>query len=169
MHPSKKRKLTPKVLAYILMMLTSGCGSFVILPNHGDNDAYIQNKKYLENSKKLTFIEITAEDLLESPTSEIYLFSNWCPHCFLHLKELTAETNGNVRYVSANYDIRFMSKKYSALDTIYILSNATYGTIESKKIMAFGSELTGKVSKNSGVPQRFVWNVEKEKYEWLDN
>ncbi len=150
---------------FALIIAVTSCIQVLKLPNYGDSDIYEKNHVLLNQSGTKTFIEVTAEDLLAQHATEIYLFSNWCPICYYHLtKELTPSNKDNVKYVSANYDIPFMEKHFTALDTIYILSNKIYGSTESIKIMKFASELTSNETLVAGVPQRFVWDETNQKF-----
>lgn len=157
------------VLMSAFMTVLIGCISIVKLPNYGDNDVYAENKQYLEKPGKIAFIEITAQELIEKHHEDIYLFSTWCSHCFYHLSHLTPETKGITKYVAANYDIRFMQKRFTALDTIFIISNAAYGSKESQKINAFVSELLKETIPKAPVriPQKFAWNSQEGRFKRL--
>lgn len=140
----------------LLLLLLSGCGMIVILPNNKNDDLYAKNKELLDQTDKPKFIEITASALDTMQFDEIYLFANWCPHCMVYLKNYVIDKSYKSLFVSSNYDLPYNSKHFGNIDTIYVLSNAHYGSVESEKILTFTSELLHQdTALINGVPQRF--------------
>lgn len=143
---------------FITVLIFAGCITIVIPPMHTTSDLYERNMAQLKEKHPIVFIEITGDEVLKMNNPDIYLFSNWCSGVCYYLKHLTPETKGNVMYISGNYDIPFIVKNFKALDTVYILSNSAYGSIESEKILKFTSEITNTECTITGVPQKFVRN-----------
>ena len=137
-----------------LLFFFSSC-SIIVIPKFTTNDLYEENKGNLSKDQKIKFIEITAQELIESNTVEIVLFANWCPHSYYYILSLTPEKKQGVKFVSSNYSLDYLIKKYP-LDTIYLLSNEHYGSIQNDKIIQFGAELLKAENDNKGVPQRFI-------------
>lgn len=141
---------------FLLLFLT-GCGMIVILPNNKNDDLYSKNKELVNKANKPKFIEIAADEIVKKEFDEIYLFANWCPYCMTYLKNYKEKESYKILLVSSNYDIPYISEHFPNLDTIYLLSNAIYGSIESEKILTFTSKLLNQDSALiSGVPQRFT-------------
>lgn len=136
-----------------LLFLLSSC--IIILPPFTTNDLYQENKEKLLADYKVRFIEITAQDLIASGAKEILLFANWCPVCYDYISNLTADQKTGVKFVSSNYSLDHLNKKYP-LDTIYLLSNNHYGPVQNDKIDKFVTELLKAENDNLSVPQRFI-------------
>lgn len=137
-----------------LLFLLSGC-TVIIPPKFTPGDLYEENKENLLKSYKVKFIEVTAQDLMESKAKEIVLFANWCGHSYYYISNLTPEQKQGVKFVSSNYAIDNLVNKF-ALDTIYLLSNKYYGSVQNDKIIRFETELLQAEDSVKGVPQRFV-------------
>jgi|GEM_PF-2591794 len=135
-------------------MLLSGC-TIIIPPRFTPNDLYQENKENLTSNYKVQFVEITAQELLDSKPREILLFANWCPHSHLYIRDLTLEQRLGVKFVSSNYALDYLNRKF-ALDTIYLLSNSHYGSVQNDKIDQFVTELLRQDNENISVPQRFI-------------
>jgi hypothetical protein len=87
----------------------------------------------------------------------VCLFGAWCPGSLHRLRLEDKSKPSNILFVSSNYDLKSMDKLFKGnLDTIYILSNARYGSDESLKIKQFVSEIICGENKMTGVPQEFV-------------
>ena len=141
----------------ILLLFLTGCGMIVILPNNKNDDLYAKNKELLDQTDKPKYIEITASEIAAMEFDELYLFANWCPHCMVFLKNYVEDKSHKLLFVSSNYDLPYNSKHFQHIDTIYVLSNAQYGSVESEKILAFTSELLHQdTALINGVPQRFT-------------
>ena len=141
----------------ILLLFLTGCGMIVILPNNKNDDLYAKNKELIEQSNKPKYIEVTAAEIVRMAFDEIYLFANWCPHCMFFLKNYVEDNSYKLLFVSSNYDLPYNSKHFQNIDTIYVLSNVKYGSVESEKILAFTSELLNQDTiLINGVPQRFT-------------
>ncbi|MDY0344179.1 MAG: hypothetical protein RBR28_11445, partial [Lentimicrobium sp.] len=111
----------------------------------------------LNLTNKPKYIEITASEIVTMEFDELYLFANWCPHCMVFLKNYVEDRSYKMLFVSSNYDLPYNSKHFGNLDTIYVLSNAQYGSVESEKILVFTAELLDQDSALiNGVPQQFT-------------
>lgn len=135
-------------------MLMSSC--VIMAPRRASDDMYTRSE--ISSGKySITFIETTAEDIIQKGDSQLYLFASWCPYSLAHLRQLKKNEISGISFVSSNYDCKSMDRLFkNNLDTIYILSNRNYGQAEGLKIKQFASELLGEESDLSGVPQQFV-------------
>jgi len=147
------------ILSALIVFVATSC--IIMTPTRGADDMYsgsdISSKKYT-----ITFIETTAEEIINKGEASVYLFASWCPYSLAHLRQQDKNGSSGTVYVSSNYDCKSMDRLFrNNLDTIYILSNKYYGYDESKKIKHFASEILGKESDLTGVPQRFIKGSEK--------
>jgi len=142
------------LLFSILILLVSGC--IIQAPRRFESDLYGQwNESKAEYSIK--FIEITADEVMRMNSAGVCLFGAWCPGSISRLRKEDKDKPSNTLFISSNYDLKSMDKLFkNNLDTIYVLSNASYGSDESLKIKQFVSELICGENKVTGVPQEFV-------------
>lgn len=138
----------------LLLILVSSC-TIIIPPGFTTSDLYQLNKEKLSSNYNVQFIEITAQELLESKPREILLFADWCSHSHLYIRDLTPEQKIGVKFVSSNYNLDYLNRKF-ALDTIYLLSNSHYGSVQNDKIDQFATELLKQDNEIIAVPQRFI-------------
>lgn len=138
----------------LLFLLLSGC-TVIIPARFTTTDLYEENKDSFSDNHKIKFIEVTAQELIDSYAKEIILFANWCGQSNYYILNLTQEEKQGVKFVSSNYAIESLEKNF-ALDTIYILSNKHYGSLQNDKIMQFGREILKEENTLKGVPQRFI-------------
>jgi len=145
------------LLTVTVLCFLSAC--IIMAPTKGVTDEY---EKYTESNliSNISFVEIDLESLLQYEINEIYLFATWCPACIVHLRSIqpgySLQQTGRA-YISTNYNIQSIEKYARGnIDTVFILSNAVYGAIESEKIIQFTSELLEQKSELTGLPQVFV-------------
>lgn len=149
-----------KLIPFVILGFMTSC--IIMAPRRGADDMFSKTELSSQNYK-IRFIEITADEIPEKGKDQIYLFASWCPYCLSHLKQVKQVEVSETIYVSSNYDFQSMDRLFSNnIDTIYILSNSHYGSIETLKIKQFASEILGEESEISGVPQHFI--KEDERY-----
>jgi hypothetical protein len=141
------------IFSALIVFVATAC--IIMAPNRGSDDMYsgsdLSSEKYA-----ITFIETTAEEIINKGEASVYLFACWCPYCLAHLRQQDKNGSREAVYVSSNYDCKSMDRLFrNNTDTIYILSNKHYGSDESKKIKQFASEILGEESDLTGVPQLF--------------
>ena len=142
------------ILFFVLISLDSGC--IVQAPKRYEIDQYVQ---WLEGKAgySIKFIEITSDEVITMNPDGLCLFSSWCAGSIYRLRLEDKNKPSNTIFVSSNYDLKSMNRLFNNnLDTIYVLSNARYGSIESIKIKQFVSELLCDENVMTGVPQEFV-------------
>lgn len=144
------------LLSLLLVLLISGCISIIKAPKHYDTDCYVQwNESKVDYSIKFT--EITSDEVMRMNPAGVCLFGAWCPGSIHRLRLEDKNKPSNILFVSSNYDLKSMDKLFkNNLDTIYVLSNAHYGSDESLKIKQFVSEIICGENKVTGVPREFV-------------
>ncbi|MBZ0243387.1 MAG: hypothetical protein K8F24_09255 [Bacteroidales bacterium] len=142
------------ILFFVLISLVSGC--IIQAPRRFESDLHAQwNESKAGYSIK--FIEITSDEVMTMNPDGLCLFSSWCPGSIYRLRLEDKNKPSNTIFVSSNYDLKSMNWLFNNnLDTIYVLSNARYGSIESIKIKQFVSELLCEENILTGVPQEFV-------------
>lgn len=141
------------IFSAMIVFVATSC--IIMAPTRGADDMYsgsdLSSKKYT-----ITFIETTAEEIINKGEASVYLFASWCPYSLAHLRQQDKNGSSGTVYVSSNYDCKSMNRLFmNHVDTIYILSNKYYGSDESKKIKRFASEILGEESDLTGVPQKF--------------
>ncbi|HAH56607.1 MAG TPA: hypothetical protein DCL86_00510 [Bacteroidales bacterium] len=144
------------LLFLLLILLVSGCISIIKAPKRFDTDCY---GHWSENNAEysIKFIEITSDEVMRMNPDGVCLFGAWCPGSIHRLRLEDKSKPSNILFVSSNYDLKSMDKLFkSNLNTIYILSNARYGSDESLKIKQFVSELICGENRVTGVPQEFT-------------
>ncbi len=152
------------ILILILLISIIGCTHFIKVPTRTDDDYFHQKTDYTDYTIK--FIEIENDLSLLKNYNQIYLFASWCAPCYSYLANYSEENRGTA-LVSINYNIEFLEKKFHQnIDTIYILSNSSYGSIEKEKILRFSSILLDSTATLTGVPQIF-YRVSSDKFQRL--
>lgn len=125
-------------------------------PRRGADDVYGQSD-IASAAYSITFIVTTADEIVQKGKTPVYLFASWCTYCLAHLRQQRKTGNRGAVYVSSNYDCKSMNRLFmNNIDTICILSNKHYGSVESQKIKKYSSELPGEESSLTGVTQQFI-------------
>jgi len=145
-----------KLLSAIIICLLAGC--IILAPVRGNTDGF-ESFSETNLASNISFVEIDLDNLLQHDFEDIYLFATWCPACIVHLRTIpskTTKSESKAVYVSTNYYIKSIEKFAAGkLDTVFILSNKEYGSIESDKIIKFTSEVLNKEAESTGLPQVF--------------
>lgn len=144
------------ILFFVLISLVSGC--IIQAPKRFESDQYEQ---WIESKAgsgySIKFIEITSDEVMTMNPDGLCLFASWCPGSIYRLRLEDKNKPSNTIFVSSNYDLKSLNWLFNNnLDTIYVLSNARYGSTESVKIKQFVSELLCEENMLTGVPQEFV-------------
>lgn len=154
-----------KIKKTVFSLLTFSMAFFtacqvVSLPSKAKDDLYIQYGSDLQKEYRIKFLETTAEEILASGYNHIYLFAEWCPGCYLHMRDIKAGSDQHdTAFITCNYNLPFMDKHFKGVDTIYILSNKAYGANEFEKIKSFIAALSGTIPA-AELPQKFERKTE---------
>jgi len=143
----------------ILLTLIFHGACIIIAPSRTTHDQYLSDFETQSGKFSTVFLEVDYSDLVEMQFSHIYLFATWCPHCILKFREIKKGNKPSEKtiYISTNYNLESIEKIVkNAIDTIYIISNEFYGSIEQEKIRVFTTELLGYENTVTGLPQEFT-------------
>jgi len=145
-------------MKYLLICVLSFVSCITIAPQRTVEDHYGDQRILLgSGTLRIKYIELDPNILKQYNPKNIYLFATWCPHCVIKLKNTNIKcSNNDLMLVSANYDInRIEHFASSYIDTVFILSNSHYGSIEKEKVLKFSEELTNQKDTIYGLPKIF--------------
>lgn len=141
--------------AILFLITLSGC--ITMAPSRHTDDSFLSQKELLYvKSNVHTYLDIDYKQLCALNPYRVVVFATWCPHCITMLSQSNFVPEVGTIYVSTNYDIKNMEKLISSkLDTIFIISNEKYGSVQKEKFLNFTNSITQRRDSFYAVPMTF--------------